>query len=266
MSRASLAALLLLFASEAFAQSPVEALRQALGLEQKSQPVSQPEPARVSRRADSGRTYRCSSRKGRHGYWAWRIVDGRRCWYRGLRGVSKTRLSWGGQREDNGRRPSTSGRIVRLGDNPVDTGVDDNGVWPPLAPRTSSSDIWTLLPPSYEEQDASIMRLLFAERLDDPLIPARVTMPLVFTGHMAPEPPRRKQDRLDAPPQVHAVVYRAPDVTPIVHQPTPHPDWQRGLISLAFSSVLIILAGLTGLAVVHSVRTSGEKRHARHRS
>ena len=36
----------------------------------------------------------CQSRKGDDGYWAWRQVDGKRCWYKGKRGMSKATLSW----------------------------------------------------------------------------------------------------------------------------------------------------------------------------
>lgn len=34
----------------------------------------------------------CST-TGHHG-WSWREIDGRRCWYPGHRGYSKTRLHW----------------------------------------------------------------------------------------------------------------------------------------------------------------------------
>lgn len=36
----------------------------------------------------------CSSRKSGDGYWSWREVDGRRCWYPGRPGKSKTELHW----------------------------------------------------------------------------------------------------------------------------------------------------------------------------
>jgi hypothetical protein len=36
----------------------------------------------------------CSSQKNGGGYWSWREVDGRRCWYPGRAGKSKTELHW----------------------------------------------------------------------------------------------------------------------------------------------------------------------------
>ncbi len=37
----------------------------------------------------------CQSSKGTRGYhWAWREIDGRRCWYEGERGMAKSELHW----------------------------------------------------------------------------------------------------------------------------------------------------------------------------
>ncbi len=37
----------------------------------------------------------CQSSKGTRGYhWAWREIDGRRCWYEGERGIAKSQLHW----------------------------------------------------------------------------------------------------------------------------------------------------------------------------
>ena len=30
----------------------------------------------------------------RNGYWSWRIIDGKRCWYLGRPGMSKAKLQW----------------------------------------------------------------------------------------------------------------------------------------------------------------------------
>jgi hypothetical protein len=35
-----------------------------------------------------------SSRGDARQYWAWRQIDGKRCWYVGQRGMSKARLHW----------------------------------------------------------------------------------------------------------------------------------------------------------------------------
>lgn len=44
--------------------------------------------------ARSAELLECSSRKRGDGYWSWREVDGRRCWYPGRPGKSKTELHW----------------------------------------------------------------------------------------------------------------------------------------------------------------------------
>jgi hypothetical protein len=36
----------------------------------------------------------CRTSAGRGGYWAWRIIDGRKCWYEGKVGMSKDNLRW----------------------------------------------------------------------------------------------------------------------------------------------------------------------------
>jgi len=36
----------------------------------------------------------CRSEKGSDGYWSWRNIDGKRCWYKGQPGMSKDKLRW----------------------------------------------------------------------------------------------------------------------------------------------------------------------------
>src|SRR5262249_30652059 len=36
----------------------------------------------------------CQLSKGTRGNWAWREIDGRRCWYEGERGIAKSELHW----------------------------------------------------------------------------------------------------------------------------------------------------------------------------
>jgi hypothetical protein len=36
----------------------------------------------------------CQTAAGRGGYWAWRLIDGRKCWYEGKVGMSKDNLRW----------------------------------------------------------------------------------------------------------------------------------------------------------------------------
>ncbi len=36
----------------------------------------------------------CHSNPQNKNYWAWRIIDGRQCWYEGKAGLSKSLLHW----------------------------------------------------------------------------------------------------------------------------------------------------------------------------
>jgi hypothetical protein len=36
----------------------------------------------------------CRSEKGSDGWWSWRNIDGKRCWYKGQPGMSKDKLRW----------------------------------------------------------------------------------------------------------------------------------------------------------------------------
>lgn len=36
----------------------------------------------------------CSTEAGRTGYWSWRMIDGRKCWYEGKPMLSKDLLEW----------------------------------------------------------------------------------------------------------------------------------------------------------------------------
>ena len=46
----------------------------------------------------------CRAERGtEHGYWRWRIVDGRTCWYMGEVRVSKNQLVWGGTKQPAAR-------------------------------------------------------------------------------------------------------------------------------------------------------------------
>ena len=40
-------------------------------------------------------TIECRERPETHEYWSWREIDGRRCWFKGHRSISKKLLSWG---------------------------------------------------------------------------------------------------------------------------------------------------------------------------
>jgi hypothetical protein len=48
----------------------------------------------------------------RAGYWSWRIIDGKRCWYLGKPGLAKSQLKWRRSEAAPGRVSSTPGRPV----------------------------------------------------------------------------------------------------------------------------------------------------------
>lgn len=39
----------------------------------------------------------CSTAAGAEGYWSWRMIDGRKCWYQGKPMLSKSSLEWPAQ-------------------------------------------------------------------------------------------------------------------------------------------------------------------------
>lgn len=50
----------------------------------------------------------CRSEKGSDGYWSWRNIDGKRCWYKGQPGMSKDKLRWASAPHEAKRQePST---------------------------------------------------------------------------------------------------------------------------------------------------------------
>jgi hypothetical protein len=45
--------------------------------------------------AAQAETIECRARPETREYWSWREIDGRRCWFKGHRSISKKLLSWG---------------------------------------------------------------------------------------------------------------------------------------------------------------------------
>ena len=50
-------------------------------------------------------TIECRARPETREYWSWREIDGRRCWFKGHRSISKKLLSWGP------RKPAEADRV-----------------------------------------------------------------------------------------------------------------------------------------------------------
>lgn len=57
-----------------------------------------------------------------HGYWSWRLIDGRKCWYEGKPMLAKSLLEWPAQAsaQPNSDGESTSGPPEKPG-NPLDS-------------------------------------------------------------------------------------------------------------------------------------------------
>lgn len=80
-------------------------------------------------------TIECRAKPETREYWSWREVDGRRCWYKGRRSISKNLLSWGPKtpaegielnpiaapnlpQMSSGRQSGTPGELVELSEHP----------------------------------------------------------------------------------------------------------------------------------------------------
>ena len=82
---------------------------------------------RVDRRERARRAWgRLPSNKGAGHPWAWRQVDGKRCWYKGKAGIDKKRLRWP-KAATVGARPAKPLMIEPSGDDEL-----LHTVWPPL--------------------------------------------------------------------------------------------------------------------------------------
>ena len=51
----------------------------------------------------------CRSSKGGDGYWSWRLIDGKKCWYAGQRMIDKSKLYW---TTDLDKRAAAPSRII----------------------------------------------------------------------------------------------------------------------------------------------------------
>ena len=80
-------------------------------------------------------TIECRARPETREYWSWREIDGRRCWYKGHRRISKTLLSWGPKtpaeaieldtttapnlpQMSSGKQSGTPGELVEVSEHP----------------------------------------------------------------------------------------------------------------------------------------------------
>jgi len=78
----------------------------------------------------------CQSEKGAGYPWAWRDIDGKRCWYKGKAGMDKKLLRW-----ETTRAPAAGKRKppVMITDPAEREGLL-HGYWPPLPPTDVFGD------------------------------------------------------------------------------------------------------------------------------
>src|SRR5262245_44531128 len=57
-----------------------------------------------------------------HGYWSWRLIDGRKCWYEGKPGLSKSLLEWPrATSKQPGSTREVTGAVSEKPGNPLDS-------------------------------------------------------------------------------------------------------------------------------------------------
>jgi hypothetical protein len=82
----------------------------------------------------------CKSSPGHHrSHWAYRVVDGKRCWYAGPRGLSRSRLHWRAR-----ARPARVGR--RPGEDREKTGRKSPPPMELLPAARENENAWPAVP------------------------------------------------------------------------------------------------------------------------
>jgi len=88
--------------------------------------------------AGNARPIECQSEKGAGYPWAWREIDGKRCWYKGKAGMDKKLLRWEATRAPAAPAKRTSPVLI---EDPAARARLLHSYWPPL-PHTSVFDDW----------------------------------------------------------------------------------------------------------------------------
>ena len=71
----------------------------------------------------------CQSEKGAGYPWAWRQIDGKRCWYKGMPGMDKKQLRWA----EPTSAPTAAKRLPSMiDDDPAERERLMHSYWPPL--------------------------------------------------------------------------------------------------------------------------------------
>ncbi len=127
----------------------------------------------------------CQLSQGAHGsHWAWREIDGRRCWYEGERGMAKPELHWPTLPNATAPRPTEPSAKSQL-----HSSISPNAVAPPLT-EPSPSDQTTL---TYWKGDGDGKLIeagtsIHVLRIDPPSISRAITFDKTLLAMNAPWP------------------------------------------------------------------------------
>ena len=85
-----------------------------------------------------------ASKTGETSYWAWRLIDGRKCWYKGAPGMAKSLLHW--PVADRLRQSETIGPIkIRQSQALPEAQAITSEMSRALPPRPTFEDRWRLI-------------------------------------------------------------------------------------------------------------------------
>jgi hypothetical protein len=62
----------------------------------------------------------CSEAARAHGYWSWRMIDGRKCWYEGKPMLSKSSLAWSAPSAVKPEPEEVASAVTEKPGNPMD--------------------------------------------------------------------------------------------------------------------------------------------------
>src|ERR1700759_4101947 len=62
----------------------------------------------------------CNAEAGKQGYWSWRMIDGRKCWYEGKPMLSKSSLEWPSRPAAKAEPEEVASAAIEKPGNPMD--------------------------------------------------------------------------------------------------------------------------------------------------
>ena len=99
--------------------------------------------------ASNAQAIECSANlpAARSGYWSYRIVDGRTCWYEGRKMISKSLLQWSNRSNNDARAKISDARAKMPATDRADFTDPEDGscCWPPLSNSDNFDSRWRAL-------------------------------------------------------------------------------------------------------------------------